>query len=88
MKKVNIFIGLFVIVSVSALMMVNGCGSAASSGGGGGASAVAVMYWGCNTTNKIYYISGSSTDISGTIELGCYSPFNIAASPDGKKLYV
>jgi len=87
----KIILGLLVLISVSFMLLVNGCGTVAGGGGGGGgAAAAAWTYFGNDKTNCIYYyyIAPDSITISGTIELGGYSPYHIAASPDFKKLYV
>jgi YVTN family beta-propeller protein len=63
-----------------------GCGTTASSGGGSSASPW--IYVGASDDLAVSYIDGSNNTLAGTIELAPRTPYHIAASPDGKHLYV
>lgn len=64
-----------------------GCGTNAT-GGGGGASLTPWIYVGASVDHAVSIINGSTNTLAGTIELAPRTPYHIAASPDGKHLYV
>lgn len=88
MKNKRLLFAVF--IGLALCLYVLGCGnvSGGGGGGGGGSSGQTWAYWGNNSTNCIYYSSVSSANISGTIELGCYSPYYMTKSTDEAKLYV
>jgi len=88
MKNRILFASLALSLLLSAFVMVSGCGSAASSGGGGGGGSVgtAWIYVGNYDDSTISYID-STNDAVASIELGTYTPYQLAASPDGKHVY-
>jgi YVTN family beta-propeller protein len=70
-----------------AIAFLYGCGTAAS-GGGGSSTGGNWIYVSASTDRAISIIDGSSNTLAGTIELAPRSPYHLAASPDGKHLYV
>ena len=84
------FTALMTLLIICSMAFLYGCGSATSGGGGGGggAAAAAWTYFGNNNDNRIYYISPTGLNPTGTIELGCYSPYYMTKSTDEAKLYV
>jgi DNA-binding beta-propeller fold protein YncE len=83
--KNKYFIALIVLVSILSFNFIVGCGSTAS--GGGGASGTSPwMYVANNTDKTISYVDLSTNTVIGSIEIGM-TPYWLAASPDGKKLY-
>lgn len=71
---------------LSSMAFLYGCGTTAA--GGGGSSTSPWIYCGASDDHSISIIDGSANTLAGTIELGNKKPYHIAASPDGKHLYV
>ncbi len=83
-RYVPVIAALLVLCSMAFLY---GCGSASTSGGGG-SSTSPWIYVGASIDNAVSIIDGSNNTLAGTIELAPRKPYHIAASGDGKHLYV
>jgi DNA-binding beta-propeller fold protein YncE len=83
-QYVPVMAALLVLCSMAFLY---GCGSGAS-GGGGGSTGSNWIYVGASDDLAISIINGSSNTLAGTIELTPRTPYHMAASVDGKHLYV
>ncbi len=80
---IPVIVALLILCSMAFLY---GCGSNTSSNGGSVGSPW--IYVGASNDNAISIIDGSTNTLAGTIELSPRKPYHIAASPDGKHLYV
>ena len=84
----------FFLVPVSLLIItlgfMAGCNNPTGGGGGGGGGSTKApwIYCGASAAKNISIINGTTNTRVGSIELGGRTPYHMAASIDGKKLYV
>lgn len=87
MKDRIIFASLILTLLLSTFVIVSGCGTVAGGGGGGAAAGSPWIYCGSSEGDSIIVINGTTNSVEATVNLGGYNPWNMAASPDGKKIY-
>jgi len=85
--KNNKYVPLIILlVSICSMAFLYGCGTVAGGGGGGGAAKSAWIYVSDMNNYRIVVIDGTTNTTVEPIILD-EKPTNIAASPDGKKIY-